>query len=242
MSRSPRRRVLRIYGVALASVIVSFVVFVGGLVAFDECHERWPQQTELALVWTMEILGIGDGEQRYVTALHLDGGAALMARMHAHGFDPNRRMGAETPLSLALGFSFGEALRPEKLAVILDAGADPNLTDGLGYPPIVMAAHLGVVEHLRLLLDHGARPNVVDPTGRTAVDHLGSRGSDFVGVAVALLLDRGLDPCTTVRRRAGLPERYGVSLSDWLAAEKLPDLARRAEAACAAKRAGEGAP
>jgi hypothetical protein len=241
MTRPRLRRVLKIFGIALASLVGLFAVFYGALVAYDECHDRWPQQTDLALVWTMDLLGVAEPEERYAFALELDGGSGLMRWMHWWGFDPNRPMYRHTPLTGALDLLFAPP-SPDKLVVILDAGGDPNRADADGRLPLVMAAAQGRSVLLTVLLDRGAAPNSRDRAGDGVLDRLCAYGCDDKPRSIALLLDRGLDPCTTVRRRAGLPERYGVPLSDWLAAEKLPDLARRAEAACAAKRAGEGAP
>ncbi len=237
MTRPRLRRVPKIFGVALASLIVSFAVFYGAVVAYDAYEERHQREAAVLELWVGEILRLHDWEWRYVAAVATPGAESVVKWIHWWGLDPNGPIRDFTPLTMALDHP-DIKVRPETLTVILEAGADPNRRDAGGRLPIVMVADRGFPELLDILLAHGADPNARDGEGLGVLDSLCVDGCRDTPRSVALLLDRGLDPCTTVRRRAGLPERLGVPLSDWLAAENLPDLAHRAEAACAAKRAG----
>ncbi len=241
MTRPRLRRVPKIFGVALASLIVSFAVFYGAVVAYDAYEERHQVEAAVFELWVGEILRLHDREWRYVAAVATPGAESVLKWILWWGLDPNGPIRDCTPLTVALDYP-EIYTTPEKIAAILDAGADPNRRDGAGRLPIVLAGEQSWPALFTLLLDHGADPNARDGEGLGVLDNLCVSWCRDTPGSIALLLDRGLDPCTMVRRWAGTRERSGVPLSDWLAAEKLPDLARRAEAACAAKAAGEGAP
>jgi ankyrin repeat protein len=53
---------------------------------------------------------------------------------------------------------------------LVDAGADVNLPDRRGYPPLNRAASRNQIELARVLLEGGADPDAVDSQGQTAVD------------------------------------------------------------------------
>ena len=55
------------------------------------------------------------------------------------------------------------------VSVLLNAGADPNMTNNWGYSPLHFAAADGNTNAVKLLLDQGANPNQGNEDGRTAL-------------------------------------------------------------------------
>lgn len=217
----------------LLAILVAALVGFGLLRANDAAWERWPQQTDLATLWGMEIFRIGPAERRFGGALATRGGEGLMRFMLATGFDPDRSSEGVTPLTLALDLPPGAAVSVEKLAILLDGGADPDRVDGSGSRPLILAIENATARHVRLLLEHGAGPDAVDGRGRSALDHLADR-EPVDREMVAALLAFGSDPCSEVQRPTGTAD-----LSAWLAERSLADLAERAATACRAKRAAK---
>ena len=103
---------------------------------------------------------------------------------------------------------------PEVIKLLLDRGADINLTEKDGRGALWGAAHWGFWESVKLLLDRGADPNLVDTWGASAlyggvvgirnirdmryVQHTGWRGDDLTPLqswpkVVSLLLAAGAD-------------------------------------------------
>jgi ankyrin repeat protein len=117
---------------------------------------------------------VGDGglAAQLVTAAG-EGNGAAVARLLAAGADPNASVPARTTpsgafqttaLITAVGYSWLEVAR-----LLLDAGADPSVTDGDGVTPLMQAAVHGQLEALRLLLARGAAADTVSPgTGFTS--------------------------------------------------------------------------
>ena len=240
MSASPSRRPVGFAVGRGAAVVVGFAAFLGGIIAYDAARERWPQQADLAELWVRELLGIGLPTERYGGALVTDGGESLMRFMHRRGFDPETTLGGVTALTAALDMPPGSAVAPERLAVLLDAGADPDRRAPDGHLPLAIAATNGTVRHVRLLLDHGAAPNGIDATGRGVLDGLSLRRSDAAEI-VTLLLDRGLDPCTLLAPSPSVGPT-ARPLPAALAEQGYDALATRARVACAAKSALETEP
>lgn len=232
MRTSPLRLLARLAIGLVGATVIGVLVLFGALFAYDEAWERWPQETDLATLWAMEVFFVGAPEQRFGGALVTRGGEGLMRFMLATGFDADTSKDGVTPLTLALDLPPGSAVSPQKLEIILKAGADPDLVDGSGSLPIVLAAMNGTAHHVRLLLDYGARPDAADGHGRSVLDGLPDRPS-VAGEMVAVLLDHGLDPCGIVHRRWTTPPAEWP-LTTWLADHGLADLAARAEAACTA--------
>ena len=79
-----------------------------------------------------------------------------------HARDPSGR----TPLHHAARSSGAAGL----VAILLDAGADPNATARFGLTPLRETALNNDVAAARLLLDAGADPRATTPDGRSALD------------------------------------------------------------------------
>lgn len=78
-----------------------------------------------------------------------------------------------------------------QLQTLLQAGADPNIVDGLtGRTPVLLAAKIGNLEAMKELLDAGADPETADRRGETPI-HLAVRREDRDGLT--LLLEAGAD-------------------------------------------------
>jgi ankyrin repeat protein len=58
----------------------------------------------------------------------------------------------------------------ESVKALLDAGADPNLTDPRGVTPLMMAAGYGYTDIVTILLKRGADMKLRDRDGATALD------------------------------------------------------------------------
>jgi len=114
----------------------------------------------------------------------LEGLRALLAA----GADPNRAAD-ELPLEVAIQLS-GEA-GTEPVAMLLDAGANPNTVNQFGDPVYYMATGITVpVEVLRLLLDRGADLKGRDRDGRSVAFDAATTSN---WPAVLLLLQRGVN-------------------------------------------------
>ena len=123
----------------------------------------------------------------------------------------------KAPVSNSRGWimALPSAIRyPEIIKLLLDRGADINLTEKDGRGALWGAAHWGFWESVKLLLDRGADPNLVDTWGASAlyggvvgirnirdmryVQHTGWRGDDLTPLqswpkVVSLLLAAGAD-------------------------------------------------
>eukprot|EP01036_Dinobryon_divergens_P029069 gene29069-38123_t len=76
-------------------------------------------------------------------------------------------------------------------ALLLDRGANPNLTNKDGYSPLLSAAAEGHLEVVALLLDRGANPNFTTDRGTTPLHQAVYYNHWDI---VALLLQRGANP------------------------------------------------
>lgn len=74
-----------------------------------------------------------------------------------------------TPLTESAGRS------TEITRLLLKAGADPNLVDGRGWPPLASAAYRGSINDAELLLQYGAEPDDPVQDGK----HSGERPCDL---------------------------------------------------------------
>lgn len=57
------------------------------------------------------------------------------------------------------------------LKILLQAGADPNITDKFGRTPLIHAAHCNQLQKIELLLDYGADPDIQDIKNKKACDY-----------------------------------------------------------------------
>jgi ankyrin repeat protein len=85
------------------------------------------------------------------------GDADSVRRILASGADPNELapMGGNSPL--------GSAHSTEIVNLLLDAGADPNLQDGMDFTPLMVAAMNGDFDVVKLLVERGADPDIIAP-------------------------------------------------------------------------------
>jgi Ankyrin repeats (3 copies) len=105
------------------------------------------------------------------------------------GADPNRGAQSELPLSIAI--QLVRTAGPGPVKALLDAGANPNLTNDFGVPVWFAATGQSAsAETLALLLDHQVDVNFVDRNGQTA---LFAAAAARNWKAALLLLERGSD-------------------------------------------------
>ena len=93
--------------------------------------------------------------------------------------------------------------------VLLEHGADANVTDNWGTTALMFAAGLGRVKYVRLLLEHGAAPNTQVEDGSTALMRASEYGYCNV---VQSLLEHGADPtisCSNGDTALTLAARHG---------------------------------
>jgi hypothetical protein len=103
--------------------------------------------------------------------------------------DPNKEAQYELPLSIAI--QLADKTGPGPITLLLDAGANPNLTGSFGVPVYFSATGQSAsIETLALLLDRGADVNAMGPKGETA---LFSAAATRNWKAALLLLERGAD-------------------------------------------------
>lgn len=105
------------------------------------------------------------------------------------GADPDKGAQSELPLSIAL--QLVAKAGPGPVRALLDAGANPNLTNDFGEPSWFTATgQSSNVETLGMLIDRGADVNFVGRNGQTA---LFSAAATRNWKAALLLLERGAD-------------------------------------------------
>jgi ankyrin repeat protein len=135
-----------------------------------------------------------NAQERLIEYAVRSGSTEVLKLLLAHGADPNTRSRQGQPVlhdALRLGV--------ELLACLLDAGADPNATDGKLTTAMWAWGTLNGkqrTETLQLLIERGMDPNSSvqdEPLLFTALRHEDE-------AVVALLLARGADPNVRVRR------------------------------------------
>jgi ankyrin repeat protein len=111
------------------------------------------------------------------TALHFAaffGRPGCARRLLAAGADPSvhaPRFGNVAPLHSAVA-----ARAPEIVAMLLDAGADPNARQSHAYTALHGAAYHGLTDIARALLAHGADPALLDDDGLDPAALAGKQG------------------------------------------------------------------
>jgi ankyrin repeat protein len=183
------------------------------------------------------------GAQKLAAAI-ADGNEALLRELAASGADLNARgPNGDTILTFAIMYW------PERVPLIVELGADPNLGAGPASGPLYRAAVTGAAGAVDALLRAGAKPDVTDGDGTPVIFHtlklqdpaifdmFVSHGADLRGrddrgdtllMAAAyhrhwpqarMLLERGIDPVAQ--------NRYGDTLESLLEQSHMdePDLA-----------------
>ncbi|HXT10886.1 MAG TPA: ankyrin repeat domain-containing protein [Candidatus Angelobacter sp.] len=117
----------------------------------------------------------------------------------AHKADPNRpgRLdfgnGRHSPLVQPINVTRGKT---KILAMLLDAGADPDGQPDYSQTPLFVALAGGNTDDARMLLEHGANPNRLGNGEPPLVTALNKPESKPV---IPLLLEKGADPNVTIR-------------------------------------------
>ena len=128
----------------------------------------------------------------HVPALHVaaaNDNVEAAAILISHGAKIDVRDKVNNDTALIYGIRDGKFSVAE---VLLEAGADPNLTDRRGFTPLHIAVARDDVKIVQSLLDHGAAINVrTQSDGRTPLMIAAAAGFEEM---VELLLSRGGDP------------------------------------------------
>jgi ankyrin repeat protein len=135
----------------------------------------------------------------------LNGDAVTIKYLLKKGADPNasNRAGL-TPLMLAV-------FDPEKLALLLEAGANVNAISAEGKSALLLAAaQKRALPTVRLLLRKGAQVNQQDKRGGTAL-LMAARNGDVE--TLQLLLERGADP-HVIWKEGSVPPENGTNALD----------------------------
>lgn len=102
-----------------------------------------------------------------IASAFLAGNSNMLERLLQAGANPNS-LSATGDTTLHLAHAANRMLR-QVTRVILDAGADPNLTNNEGFTPMTLAAKNRSMDLMRILLDRGVDINAADREGRTAL-------------------------------------------------------------------------
>jgi ankyrin repeat protein len=164
--------------------------------------------------------------------------AALRRELEPFGGFPNRSVDAAMGLPLVYAVYHGPL---QLIRALLDAGADPDGSDGDGFPPLIAALSPpdrdDVADLLILLLDHGADRGQRGVNDYTPLHCAAASGHPAL---VELLLERGADPNASTRiddaetplevaEAAGHREvahilRPRTTLPDWMRAARVGDV------------------
>jgi len=128
--------------------------------AGEATHTRW-------VLWLGADPNAIEQREPLLTVALSSGNVEVARALLDHGADPNGKgVSADTPALI-------RAVHTEKPAfveLLLERGADPNLTNAYGETALFHAARFEQVECARLLLAHGASRAHTDRLGRRAVD------------------------------------------------------------------------
>lgn len=129
--------------------------------------------------------------------LNLASKPQVIRALAAAGANPNVQGGKDNSTPLCAALRNG---RRDTAAALLSAGADPNLVDSQGEPPLVIAARTGDIRLCEALIGRGARVNATDKDKGTspllAALQLGGIEShtDTKQALVQVLLAAGANP------------------------------------------------
>jgi ankyrin repeat protein len=128
----------------------------------------------------------------HVPALHVAASNDNVEAAHiliSHGAKIDMRDTVNNDTALIYGIRDGKFSVAE---LLLEAGADPNLTDRRGFAPVHIAVARNDAKLVQCLLDHGAAINVrTHSDGRTPLIIAAAAGFEQM---VEMLLSRGADP------------------------------------------------
>lgn len=120
-----------------------------------------------------------------------DGKTAIMLAAEAGHAEAVRALLGDASLDQEAFRVAFERDRPHVLALLLEAGADPDALEEDGSTPLMTCARQGRLDLARTLLDAGAEKDHQDHAGKSPLMHAAEAGQ---AAAVALLLERGADP------------------------------------------------
>lgn len=118
--------------------------------------------------------------------------ARIVAELVRSGADVNLpgKDSGRSPLLEAVRYGAGELV----VRRLLEFGADPDLPDDRGVPPLSVAAERSDLAAARALLEAGADPNRADPGGDRPLHQAANAGAAESPEMVRLLLAFGADP------------------------------------------------
>lgn len=112
-----------------------------------------------------------------------------------------------TPL-IAAAMNADQAQGAEKVSLLLDEGAKPDLVKHGGETALMLAAGRGNDKIVKLLIDHGAEVNLKSGAGETAMSYAQRAGSSAI---IALLESKGAKPdAPLVMKKVVIKELFGT--------------------------------
>jgi ankyrin repeat protein len=121
-----------------------------------------------------------------------------------------------------LGTGFYDSTKTERMASLIDSGADIDATNNLGQTPLFLAAtnimgwdgnNPPVNEPFQLLVYKKANVNAQDLEGRTPLHVVAASGTSFKKEAMRLLLDSGANP--NLRDKPGRTPVHYLLMAKW---------------------------
>ncbi|KAI1170064.1 ankyrin repeat-containing domain protein [Nemania sp. FL0916] len=101
-------------------------------------------------------------------------------RLLSTGADPNAEVDTNGSTLLHAACKRGTRAGRELVKLLLDHGADPNVSDHDGSTALHQATHMWNIEAVRLLLDHGANVRAQDKDGNTPFQIAARDGADNI--------------------------------------------------------------
>jgi ankyrin repeat protein len=107
------------------------------------------------------------------------GGPPATALLLAHGAHVHRF--SRNPLhNQALHACIALSRDPETVCILIEQGADVNMTQAGGYCPLHQAAAAGLVDLVKILLEAGAKPDLRCDQGKTPAEYARERSHDGI--------------------------------------------------------------